>query len=171
MQNFESKNWTGRDPEKPRLSLDELIDRYVPMKTRGEVNAMRAAYEERVYDLLWQLHQMREQMEKMAEWVDTVEREYTDKVMPKLPFGRITADSHLEYATFTDYYRLTWQPDPYRAQIAMSHAMISHEETPALAEAALRQLMKRFEDGLKDHIRFAIGNLMSVPGSKLQVPR
>ncbi|TIQ65470.1 MAG: hypothetical protein E5X41_15030 [Mesorhizobium sp.] len=135
---FESRDWTGREP-RDYPSVTELIDKYLPRHTREEVVAMSMAYEDRIRDLMYRIHEYHLRCDEMAKQMDAMEKEYYEHTRIPVSMGSFKAEASVELMDMAKTYQVTWRPDPYRAQLRLAYRPINKDEQPYLFEATMRQ--------------------------------
>ncbi|MEY9719294.1 hypothetical protein ABIA22_001784 [Sinorhizobium fredii] len=145
--------------EKKLPTLMELIDRYVPRHTREEVVEMSIRYEERITALLRTIHDYSERCHALQVHLYELEEEYAKRTMVNVSTGRVTADAGRDLYRMTDFYRLSWNPDPRRAVVTLANAPFRKEEFPRLFEAAMKTFEKQVLRELTDQLRGEYGKL------------
>ncbi|MER8421840.1 hypothetical protein [Mesorhizobium sp. M1329] len=144
----DSKAWTGRDGDKKYPSVTELIDRYVPLRTRGAVYAMSRVYEDRIFDLMRTIHDYHLRCEAMANHMDGMEKEFYPKVAVPVHLGNFEASTMVNPMDWTKSYEVVWRPDPYSARYVMSDRLIHKDEQPHLFEMMMRQFKEHIQKTL-----------------------
>lgn len=144
---FESRDWTGREP-RDYPSVTELIDKYLPRHTREEVVAMSMAYEDRIRDLMYRIHEYHLRCDEMSKHMHGMEEEYYRKVAVPVSYGELKAGAMVSLADMTKTYQVEWRPDSHRACIRMQFEPINDRDHPHLVQAVCRQFRTHLEHAL-----------------------
>jgi hypothetical protein len=155
---------TTETPKK--LSLMELIDRYVPRHTREEVVQMSFVFEDRIKDLLLILHSYYERNAALQKAYVALEEETFKREAIKVPIGRITSDTAIDPYRMEDIYRVMWRPDPMMMAIALPRVPLHPEEYPRMFEGVMRQFEEQLVQALTKQLKAEYGNLYAAAHRK-----
>ncbi|RUU80238.1 hypothetical protein [Mesorhizobium sp. M7A.F.Ca.MR.362.00.0.0] len=158
---YESRDWTGRDPDSKYPSVTELIDKYLPRHTREEVVAMSMAYEDRIRDLMYRIHEYHLRCDAMSKHMHSMEEEYYQHTRIPISLGAFKADAFVDIASpdMAKTYQVTWRPDTYRAQLRLAYRPVSKDEHPHLFEATMRQFEQEITRTLIPKLRHEFAKL------------
>ncbi|AIK68498.1 hypothetical protein Lo5R7ANS_28 [Mesorhizobium phage vB_MloP_Lo5R7ANS] len=157
-----SKAWTGREARSSYPSVTELIDKYLPRKTRAEVYAMSRAYEDRITDLMHTIHDYHLRCEAMAKHMDGMEKEFYSRVAWPVSHGTFDSAVEINPMNMTQSYQVEWRPETYRARYVMRESdLINERDHPHLFEMVCRQFEEHITRTLIPKLRLEFAKLYS----------
>ena len=138
------------------MDVFELIDKYIPTKTKAEWLEMVGRYEAEITSILERLHRAHEQIESLCEHLHGLETEYGHTYVKAFPMGSVRADMFTMAETLSKRCIIEWRPDPYRTTVEFS-PMTPPGEYPHLLGAAART----FEKAVTEHLRNSAASALS----------
>ena len=158
---YDSSSWTGQQEERKLPSITELIDKYVPMRTRAWAFQQATIYEEQIGQLLNMLREYHERCEAMTKHMHGMEEEYYNKVAIRVPLGSMEASvHHIPDRLGLMEYQVTWRPEPQTFLYRVAQP-INEEEHPHLHRMLLGVFRRNVIPHMEEYLTREFSKLYS----------